>query len=228
MSRTLSANIQTLIAAGQPQRTLHLLTFTVGATTHRFAEDLITHLDNQYLPHLIVDSGPKYSEQLRLQPVTLRLQNITLETARMLKDEGTLLQGQEATLERLFLKAGETVVLFRGRIGEIEVSEQDATLQLVGELDPSAAQIPTRKYSASCVWDFKDTNCGYTDGVDPYDPSTGQPFTVCPKNLASCQRRGRQQRFPGFLTISRELTESIEGKTPDISGGSDLSEIYLN
>jgi hypothetical protein len=226
MARALSANIQALIAGGEPLRTVHLLTFTAGPTTYRFAEDLVTHLGNVYLPHLMVETGPRYSEQLQLHPVRVRLQNITLETAALLQAEGTNLQGQEATLERLFLAARETVVLFRGRISEIVVDEREATLTLTGDLDPSAAQVPRRKYSALCVWDFKDANCGYVDGLDPNDPVSGQPFVSCPKDLDSCQRRGRLHRFPGFLTITRELTETVERNMPDPEEDATLSELY--
>jgi hypothetical protein len=226
MSRTLSANIQGLIADAQPQRTAHLLTFTAGATTYRFAEDLITHVGNPYLPHLMVESGPKYSEQLQLQPVRLRLQNITLETAYLLKAEGSGLQGQEATLERLFLAARETVVLFKGRISEIAIDERDAKLTLAGDLDPISAQVPRRKYSALCVWDFKDANCGYVNGVDPKDPGTGQPFSICPKDLTSCELRGRKHRFPGFLTITRALTEAVEGNVLNPNESESLAELY--
>ena len=222
----LSANIQTLIGSGEAQRTVHLLTFTVGATMYRFAEDAITHVGNPYLPHLIVESGPKYSEQLQSHPVKVRLQNITLEMAQILKAEGAGLQGQEATLERLFLAARETVVLFQGRISEIAVNEREATLTLASELDPISAQIPSRKYSALCTWDFKDSNCGYVNGLDPNDPTTGEPYTVCPKDLASCQARGRQQRFPGFLTITRGLTESVEGNVPDLGEDETLAELF--
>ena len=225
MSRTLSSAIQTLVAQGV-QRVCHLLTFTVGATTYRFAEDRITHVGNTYEPHLALDSGPKYSEQLKLQPVTVRVQNITLEAAKLLKDQGAAVQGQEATLERLFLQAGETVTLFKGRISEVEVDERSATLTLAGDLDPTATQVPTRKYSALCVWDFKDANCGYLDGADPNDHATSQPFLACGKDLDSCQARGRAQRFPGFLTITRELTDAVEGNAPDASDDRSLSALY--
>ena len=228
MSRNLSANILALINGAQPQRTAHLLNFAVGAQTFRFAEDLINHLGNLYLPHLSVDAGPRYSEQLQLNPATVRLQNITLETAAMLRDQGDSIQGQEATLERLFLEAGETVVLFKGRISEIQVNEQEAVITLSAELDPTSAQVPARKYSALCVWDFKDANCGYTDGVDPTDPATGQPFAVCSKDLSSCQTRGRGQRFSGFLTVTRDLTESIEGNVPEAPGNGDMSDMFLD
>jgi uncharacterized protein DUF2163 len=225
MARSLSSAIQTLIAQGT-QSVCHLLTFSVGATTYRFAEDRITHVGNLYEPHLVLDAGPKYSEQVRLNPVTVKLQNITLEAARLLKDQGAAIQGQEATLERLYLQAAETVVLFKGRISEVEVDEQNATLTLKGDLDPTAAQVPARKYSALCVWDFKDSNCGYVDGVDSDDPGTGLPFITCGKDLASCKARGRAHRFPGFLTITRELTEAIEGNSPDPNDGRALSALY--
>jgi hypothetical protein len=227
MSRTLSANIQALIADGKAQRTCHLLTFAVGANTFRFTDgDRISHVGDLYLPHLAVEAGPKYTERLRLEPVTVRLQNITLETAKLLKDEGHALQGQEATLSRLYLAAGEAVVLFKGRVSEIEVNERDATLTLAGDLDPTAALVPRRKYSPLCAWDFKDANCGYEDGVDPLDPVTAQPFVFCPKDLLSCQARGRQQRFPGFLTITRELTESVEGNRPDTNDDRALAALF--
>jgi hypothetical protein len=144
----------------------------------------------------------------------------------MLKDQGAGIQGQEATLERLFLQAGETVVLFKGRISEVEVDEQNATLTLKGDLDPTAAQVPARKYSALCVWDFKDGNCGYADGADPNDPGTGLPFVTCSKDLDSCKARGRSQRFPGFLTITRELTEAIEGNSPDPNDSRAFGSLY--
>jgi hypothetical protein len=157
--------------------------------------------------------------------VTLKLQNITLEAARLLKDQGSAIQGQEATLERLFLPAGETVVLFKGRISEIEIDERTATVTLAGDIDPTAAQVPTRRYSALCVWDFKGSNCGYTDGADPNDPATGEPFAGCPKDFGSCVARGRSQRFPGFLTITRELTQAIEGNTTSAADNSTLSNL---
>ena len=225
--RTLSTAIQNLIAQ-QSQRTCHLLTFSVGANTYRFAEDAVTHIGGSYLPHLAVVSGPRYSEKPQLEPVRVELQNITLETARMLQADGMAAQGQEATLERLFLAAGETVILFRGRISEIEVDERNATLTLAGDLDPTAARLPARKYSSLCVWNFTDANCGYTAGVDPDDPGTGQPFLACPKDFASCQERGRQHRFPGFLHITRELTEAVEGQNAAPPSDDALSSTYTD
>ena len=226
MPRTLSANIQAALAGGKHQ-VCHLLSFTVFGTNYYFAEDQVTFLGNTYLPHLMLDSGIRLTEQLRVEPVTARLQNIDLQTAQTLDLERSDLQGVEATVERLYLAANEAVILFRGRIGEIQMDERTAMLTLEGDLDPTATEIPRRKYSNLCVWDFKDVNCGYVDGVDPDDPQTGQPFLVCPKDFLSCGARGREHRFPGFLHITRDLTEAIEGQSRSRDGERTLSEALL-
>ena len=226
MPRTLSSAIQTLLA-GTTHRVCHLLSFTVGATNYYFAEDQVVFQGNTYQPHLILESPIRYSQRLQLEPVSVRLQNIDLQTAAMLQTEQSDLQGVEATLQRLFLPANEAVILFRGRVGEVQLNERDATLTLEGDLDPTATAIPQRKYSNLCVWDFKDSDCGYVDGVDPDDPATGQPFLVCPKDFASCQARGRPHRFPGFLHITRDLTEAVEGKTKTPETERTLSEALL-
>ena len=209
--RTLSANLQTLLAQNASS-TVHLLSFAVGATAYRFAEDQVFHQGNLYLPRLTLLSPVRLSNRLAVEPVTVALENITLQTAALLRAEQDALQGAEAALSRLFLQASEALTLFVGRIGEIQIDEQRATLTLQGELDPTATQVPRRKYSSLCVWDFKDANCGYTDGVDPDDPATGQPFVTCPKDFLSCVARSREERFPGFLHITRDLTESVEGQ----------------
>jgi hypothetical protein len=222
--RALSSSLQAL-SQQNTQQVCHLLTFTVGAATYRFAEEAVTHAGNAYQPHLRVLQGPRYSEALRLEPLTVELQNITLETSELLQDEGAAVQGQEATLSRLFVQASEALILFVGRISEISVNDSEATLVIAGELDPTAAQVPARKYSSLCVWNFQDSNCGYVNGVDPNDPGTGLPFASCSKDLLSCQARGRRHRFPGFLTITRELTETVEGRMAGLADERALSTI---
>lgn len=226
MARTLSANIQAALAGGKHQ-VCHLLSFSVFGNNYYFAEDQVTFQGNSYAPDLVLDSAIRASEQLRVEPVTVRLQNIDLRTAQVLDLERSDLQGIEATIERLYLAVNEAVILFRGRIGEIRMDQRTAVLTLEGDLDPTATEIPRRKYSNLCVWDFKDANCGYEDGTDPNDPGTGQPFLVCPKDFLSCRARGREHRFPGFLHITRDLTESIEGQSRARDADRTLSEALL-
>ena len=214
MPRILSSAIQSAIAKSKSS-VCHLLSFQVGQNAYRFAEDRVTFQGNWYEPWLTVASPVRYTQKLQVQPVSVRLQNITLDTAKMLQQERDAIQGSEATLQRLFLDCNEALTLFVGRVAEIHVNDRSADITLAGDLDPIATQVPARKFTASCVWGFKDTNCGYTPGADPADPTTGSPFSTCPKDFLSCQARGRQHRFPGFIHISRDLTLAIEGQLPD-------------
>lgn len=215
MSRTLSANIQAEIAK-PGSHTIHLFTFgPVNGTNYYFAEDRVFFQGNSYQPWLMVASPVKYTQKLQLDPVTVKLQNITLQTAAMLQLESSGMEGAEATLQRLYPACNEVVTLFAGRIAGIEIDQQSATITLAGDLDPTASLVPARHFSATCVWDFQDSRCGYTAGTDPNDPATSSPFTACPKDFLSCQARGRQHRFPGFIHISRDLTQYIEGQAPD-------------
>ncbi len=216
MPRNLSSAIQYVIAQNR-SAVCHLLSFAVGTTTYRFAEDRVRFQGNLYQPWLILNSAVRYTQKLQLDPVRVNLQNISLETVAMLKDTGSDIQGVEATLQRLYLNINDVVTLFVGRIAQIDIDQQSAAIMLAGDLDPTASQVPTRKFSAMCVWNFKDSDCGYTDGVDPADPSTNAPYAACPKDFLSCVARGRQHRFPGFIHISRDLTLSIEGQAPDAS-----------
>lgn len=226
MARRLSANIQAALASGS-HGGIHLLSFTASGTNYYFAEDQAQFQGNTYAPHLALDSAIRLTEQLRAEPVLARLQNIDLQTAKVLDLKRNEIQGIEATIQRLFPAANEAVILFRGRIGEIRVDERTASLRLEGDLDPTATEIPRRKYSNLCVWNFKDANCGYKDGTDPNDPVTGKPFVACPKDFLSCRARGREHRFPGFLHITRALTESVEGQSRTRDAERRLSEALL-
>ncbi|MBI2815451.1 MAG: DUF2163 domain-containing protein [Acidobacteria bacterium] len=212
--RTLSPAIQNAIAKSKTS-VCHLLSFQVGQNAYRFAEDKVSFQDNWYEPWLTVASPVRYTQKLQVEPVTVRLQNITLDAAKMLQQERDAIQGSEATLQRLFLNCNEALTLFVGRVSEIRVNDRSAHLTLSGDLDPIATEVPVRKCSAACVWTFKDNNCGYVPGTDPEDPTTGSPFSTCPKDFLSCQARGRQHRFSGFIHISRDLTLAVEGQLPD-------------
>jgi hypothetical protein len=208
MPRTLPSGIELAVLNNNCQF-VHLLTFTVGETTYRFSEDHISHLGNAYEAGLLMKGPIRYSEQLRVDPVVLAIQNVTLEIATILKDVAHEVQGQEASLERLYLPAAETLLLFRGRVGEIGVDERAASLTLITEFDPLASRIPPRQYSALCAWNFMDSNCGYVPNEDPLDPLTAIPFISCPKDFTSCEQRGRTHRFPGFLHLTREVSEAV-------------------
>jgi hypothetical protein len=206
MPRTLSAALQ--LAINSPQsHVAHLFSFVVGESTYRFSEDRVGHLGNLYQPGLKLKGPIRYSEALSVDPVNVSLQNITLETASLINTLSPNIQGQEATLSRLYMQAAEELLLFRGRISEVNVDQFEAAFSLITEFDPVATSIPTREYSALCTWDFADARCGYVANEDPLDPETALPFSTCPKDLSSCQERGREHRFSGFIHLTRELSE---------------------
>ena len=74
---------------------------------------------------------------------------------------------------------------------EVAVKDDWATLTLAGELDPTASLVPTRKYSHL-----------HSDG----------------RTLLELQDAGESHLFDGFLSITRDLTELIEGHLPDAAG----------
>jgi phage-related protein len=225
--RTLSPAIQAAIAQ-RNSVTCHLLSFSVGTAAFYFAEDHITFQGNTYVPHLILGSPITYNQTLQSKPVTVKLQNVSLEIAAILKTQQSAIQGVEVALSRLFLSANEAVTLFVGIITQVDIDEQTVTLTLDGDLDPTASTVPTRNYSQLCMWNFKDSNCGYSDESDPNDPITDLPFAACNKTFLECQARGRQQRFPGFVYLTANLTQAVQGQSLAQRPPVTLSSILTN
>jgi hypothetical protein len=213
MARTLSSTIATVVAK-ERLAIRHLLEFTAGST-YRFSEEGFTFDGSVYLPRLEFDDGISYQEEVGVQPFSIRISNISLETSTLLQTEQPALFGIEVTLKRAFLEANEAVLLLSGRIAAVELDQFTASFSIVPELDPASVYVPIRKYGPTCSFDFKGFGCDYVDGVDPDDPTTGLPFVVCPKTLLACIDRGRSHRFPGFLHITRILEATL---TPSPGG----------
>ena len=211
MPRTLSALVTTLKNTNEA-RTAHLLKIvTADSTTFRFTDlpESYTFAGATWLPYLLWDSAVRYSRGLEVDGGVVRLSNIDLTLAQNLRD--TDFKGAAAPLEKFFRDAEEAVTISEGRVLRAEVTEQAAEFRVGGDLDPTARQFPKRNYSALCPWRFKGPECGYQDGVDPNDPGTGQPFEACPKDFSACTSRGRTHRFGGFVHVTREVTEAVEG-----------------
>src|ERR1035437_5846353 len=135
MPRNLSPAIQSAIAQhGSP--VCHLLSFAVGDVSFYFADDAVSFQGQSYQPWLIVDSPVHYTQQLQLDPLTVTLQNVSLDVAEILQSLQSDIQGAEATLRRLYLAANDAITLFVGSIGEIDIDENQVTITIAGELDP--------------------------------------------------------------------------------------------
>lgn len=210
MARTLSSLVTTLKNANQA-RTAHLLKIVGGAQTFRFTDlpESYTFEGATWLPYLLWDSAVRYTRGLEVDGGIVRLSNIDRTLAQNIRD--TDFEGATAQLRKFFLDAEEAVVIFEGRIYQAEITENAAEFRLGIEFEPTAFEFPKRDYNALCPWKFKGAECGYQDGVDPNDPGTGQPFQTCPKDFAACTARGRTHRFGGFIHVTREVTEVIQG-----------------
>jgi hypothetical protein len=111
------------------------------------------------------------------------------------------LQGATAILSRLFLTRNEAVIIFYGQITAVDPDEDSVELVLNGDMDPTASVVPVRKYAQVNSADGKTLDQMTTDGDE---------------NL-----------FDGFLTITRDLTQAIEGQAPDaITPDRALSSLY--
>ncbi len=210
MARTLSTLVATLKNTNRA-RAAHLLKIVAGATTFRFTDlpESYSFGGFTWLPYLLWDGQARYTRGLEMDGGLVRLSNIDRTLAQDLRD--TDFEGAIALLQVLFLDAEEAVTLFDGRIFASELTESAAEFRLGSELDPTAFSFPKRDYSALCAWRFKGAECGYVDGVDPNDPGTGLPFVICPKDTTACAARGRTHRFGGFVHVTRDVTEAIQG-----------------
>lgn len=212
--RTIPSAVMT--AAGRDYAAaVHLFRFTVGATTWYYAETQLTIGANLYLPYLVVEAGPRHTRAIATKSARVRLDNVDLETAAILKDRRDDLQGAAAVLALYYLAGGTEVPLLTGTIGAAECDQASARITLVGP-ELNVIQLPLRSYSQYCTWKFKSEECGYVGEL-----------TECDKTFAACTVRARTQRFNGFVHITRDLTQLVEGprrdEPADESSGADSS-----
>lgn len=198
MSRTLTAPIPTVIA--QPTvRAIKLLRFTAGGTTYYFAESRQTIGGHLYLPYLGVETGPRFTRSITGKTCRLRLDNIDLATAAVLKAQRDVIQGAPAALVEYFLEAAQEVAIMTGTIGELTSDEQNAALTING-VELATSQTPMRVYANLCTEKFKNAACGYVGAS-----------ATCDKTFAACTGFGRTHRFNGFLQLTRDLTDAVAG-----------------
>lgn len=207
MPRSILGSIQQAIQ--DEQCTIaHLFSFTIDETSYGFSEDDRSYLGFAYARGLRILTPIRTSSRLQADSVKVSLENISLTMSTLLSSAASNIQGQEATIFRLFPQVSQSLLLFRGRISEVTVDEQQATFTVVTEFDPAATPLLLRVYSSLCAWTFSDSNCGYNAADGPLDPLTAVPFSTCPKDFMSCEARGRSHRFSGFIHLTREVTEA--------------------
>ncbi len=191
--------------------------FTLTDQTQKhYAEAALTFKGTTYQGYLMRGTTIEQNRSLRSDVGELRLLNVDLVVDAVI-NQGNF-DGALAEVKMLLIGIDEEVPLLTGLVSEIRQTEEAVELRVVSRLDPAQFPIPFRQWSDVCTFRFKDPMCGYVDGVDPNDPGTGLPFLLCPKTFAACLARSREERFPGFLTITPDQA-SVVRNTPGAPGG---------
>lgn len=180
-----------------------------------YAESALTFKGITYQGYLMRGSAIEQNRSLRSDVGELRLLNVDLVVDAVI-NQGNF-DGALAEVKMLLLGIDEEVPLLTGLVSEIRQTEEAVELRVVSRLDPAQFPVPFRQWSDVCTFRFKDPQCGYVDGVDPDDPGTGLPFVLCPKTYDACLARSREERFPGFLTITPGQA-SVVRRTPGAGG----------
>ncbi|EFV3692075.1 phage minor tail protein L [Salmonella enterica] len=88
-----------------------------------------------------------------------------------------------------------------------ELTATTATFVLATPTETDGAVFPARIMLAdTCVWGYRDENCGYTGGpvADAFDKPTGDPAKdKCSKCMTGCRLRNNLQRAGFFASINK-------------------------
>ncbi len=116
----------------------------------------------------------------------LTLPNLSAQDIR-----GGALDGGQLTQYRHDWRSGETVLLFKGRIGEVSFSGDEISIEWLGQsslLDRSTGRVFSRQCDAS----FGDAKCGLSLSDFP-------DGTVCPRSFQACHDQfSNSVNFRGF------------------------------
>jgi hypothetical protein len=207
--RILVPALATLVAGTRAPIAGHLLRLTIGETTLYYAERAEIVDGHPYLAYLRVIEFPRYVRSLGTLTARVSLSAADLSMATMLGTYRDSIQGAAAVLARWYPEVMAEDLLLTGRVGAARIAAGGAAieLELIGpELD--TVQIPLRVYQPLCSHRFKNAASGC--------PSEGVA-TSCDKTFADCSHASRNtptstiQAFDGVATITRELTEVVEG-----------------
>ncbi len=199
--RTLNAEIAALIALAVPPSINELLRITVDGVTLRYAQHEETIAGNLYGAYLRVAAYPRYIRSLGRPTARVRLSVADLAVPDAILAHRDTLQGAPAVLARWYPEALAEDLLITGTIGRVTCGRDGAEFEIAA-LELDTVQVPVRVCQQECSHVFKSTECGYVGAT-----------ASCNKTWANCSdaSRLRIQSFDGVLTISRDLTATVEG-----------------
>jgi len=170
-----------------------------GRSTLYYSSQDVTWGGNDYVGLAVQRTEIKEAFELVVPDCSLTFSNVTNVLRGYLYPEDTL-TGARLTVRLLVRDSGGTlltdsVILFRGVIEPPKgVTEEEFTLFAVGLLDGGGAELPARRMTISCQWQYANKgsfsgggNCTYVSNTTTSSASGGTPTTL---NLVSTTASG--------------------------------------
>lgn len=215
MARDVSSGLSDLLALRSinTQTTLDIIP-TSGPPIY-LATDAFTANSHDYIPELRQCDQIQQSIAVSTNRVVARIQNIDKVFGGSIFDEEWT--KAEAIVGRLFrdeqdFTVDEWAELFRGQVIPIEITENEAVIEIVHDLTAAGYVIANSTLAENCQWVFKQSDtCGYSGGE-----------TACNhmrRSLLGCQGRANEYRFGGMEFPDPQTPEPPSGPVDTPAGG---------
>jgi len=80
-------------------------------------------------------------------------------------------------------------------ISSVSSNEQAVTFNCTPKFNLRNAQLPRRRFTKDCSWEYGDSNCDPNASIDYVT------YPTCNYTLSDCEKRGNAERFGGFPSI---------------------------
>lgn len=188
-------------------RHLFKLAFTSGIARYTDADIDVRYGGEWWFSRGIEFDAAKYSLSSKVDSIQFSIDNVERELSGIIMSEET--RGKECTIYRVALDKnmqviGEAVILFLGYLDAIEIDNQRARFEVYNHFIRWKMMTPRRFHQATCMWTFKSTYCGYSDGE-----------TWCDHSWERCVALGRKLNFGGFRWLPSLIGKQIWwGRSP--------------
>lgn len=146
-------------------------------------------------------SASEKNDNTEVARLNVSVSNVGQAISGILGQNGDIITGQDCYLYQVFLNtstlelvAGTERLVFMGRVNNLHLTTQIASMDIECSLGGFTPQAPFMSFGVNCQYrKFKDIKCGYTGGQ-----------TTCDRTLTTCKRYGNVERFGGFPNLPSE------------------------
>ncbi len=193
----LTPEIATLIGSDEIAGAFWLVKLELEGGTQYFSERKIITWDGHVWSPLLDPDQPIDDVQQHIQideknDTAFNLVNVNGGISALLATND--FENQPCTIYLYFPSIGQALQCFHGFAKKPEsMNDLVVTVPVVSFLFGPRVKLPSRVFACSCGFTYADGfDCPYnpSGGVGVVDPSTGLPFTRCPKSKKACIERG--------------------------------------